>query len=69
MLASAGRSSDLGTLDLKTITAQENSIIFKLNPLKKSRRNGQCPIKLTITTLETNPLLCAISTTTCYLMK
>ena len=54
-LASAGRSSDLRALDLRYMTVKESCIVFELGRLTKSRKKGQCPLKLTFTAFDTNP--------------
>ena len=64
-LASAGRSSDLRALDLRYMTVKESCIVFELGRLTKSRKKGQCPLKLTFTAFDTNPDLCAVSTINC----
>ena len=68
-LASAGRSSDLRALDLRYMTVKESCIVFELGRLTKSRKKGQCPLKLTFTAFDTNPDLCAVSTINCYLER
>ena len=55
-LASAGRSSDLNYM-----TVYDNTIVFELGRLTKSRRKGQSPIKLTFHAFIDNPLLCVVS--------
>lgn len=68
-LASAGRSSDLRVLDLRYMTVKESRIVSELGRLTKSRKKGQCPIKLTFTAFDTNPDLCAVSAINCYLER
>ena len=68
-LASAGRSSGLRALDLRYMTVKESCIVFELGRLTKSRKKGQCPLKLTFTAFDTNPDLCAVSTINCYLER
>ena len=66
-LASAGRSSDLRALDIRYMTRNDNSINFELGVLTKSRRKGQPPIKLTFDRFDSDPLVCVVSTISCYL--
>ena len=66
-LASAGRSSDLRALDIRYMTINDNSITFELGVLTKSRRKGQPPIKLTFDRFDSDPLVCVVSTISCYL--
>ena len=68
-LASAGRSSDLRAPDLRYMTVKESCIVFELGRLTKSRKKGQCPLKLTFTAFDTNPDLYAVSTINCYLER
>ena len=66
-LASAGRSSDLRALDIRYMTITDHSISFELGVLTKSRRKGQPPIKLTFDRFDSDPLVCVVSTISCYL--
>ena len=68
-LASAGRSSDLRALDLRYMTVKESCIVLELGRLTKSRKKGQCPLKLTFTAFDTNPNLCTVSAINCYLER
>ena len=65
-LASAGRSSDLRALDLLYMTVIDDSIVFELGRLTKSRRKAQGPIKLVFHVFADKPLLCVVSTLLCY---
>ena len=49
------------------MTVKENCIVFELGRLTKSRKKGQCLLKLTFTAFDTNPDLCAVSTINFYL--
>ena len=66
-LASPGRSSDLRALDIRYTSINENSISFELGQLTKSRRKGQPPIKLNFDRFDSDPLVCVVSTISCYL--
>ena len=66
-LASAGRSSDLRSLDIQYMTINDNSINFELGVLTKSRRKGQPPFKLTFDRFDSDPLVCVVSIISCFL--
>ena len=67
LASAAGRSSDLRALDIRYMTINDNSISFELGVLTKLRRKGQPHIKLMFDRFDSDPLVCVVSTISCYL--
>ena len=68
-LACAGRSSDVGALDIRFLNLGENKVHFTLAKLTKSRRKGKPPIKIELSKFEGHSNLCVISTLNTYLER
>jgi len=66
-LASAGRSSDLKTLDIQRMAITDNSISFELGKLTKSRKRGQPPVKMNFDRFDSDPLICVVAPNSSYL--
>ena len=68
-LTSAGRSSELNALDLRFMQLDHDKVNFELSKLTKSRRKGQPPIRLTISSFPDNGNLCVIQCLMAYLAR
>lgn len=68
-LTAAGRSSEIRFLDIRFMAKTDNSIIFWLNGLSKTRKKGQSPQKIELHKFEVNQKLCVFRTIECYLTR